>query len=1038
MSSTELEKSTNATSFVNLPVDDGSLTTPMAIGVGKANAGDISMSDEEGRVITTLESPKYTFTSTASKDTVIIHSQTIIRPAKAGLKELDKAGKDASSAKKTEDLLAKMKSRLSKQIDLKLVTPPKSQQSPAQGDTSGSIEIPHDLILSSDIPQTPLSSAAAAKELEDHDLIAILEGDDVEITENATEIEVRVGRGEDGSYNDDQVLEEIQISFVDEQDVEQEQKDREKEIAMRQMANLPILPKGRRPKSKTQVPFPVIPKSPNGPPKLVTIKGQTTIKPVPRPIVIKNEPEDEISPLKKHIPVSKPVPKVTPVAIHKARIMSPPATPKTVIPAPKPSPKDIINSLVSDWDDEPIVLKEEQLSPAKQSPKQPRVSTMGPPPMGPPSIEEPPKRSRIIKKKIIWDPDNPETHMSFASFVKSNRARTQPEEPEHKDTPVTARPPGTGFRRKRAESVAVHMIKDTPYIPPPFLKRARTPEPVNKTIRPISIPKGPTITRKKKSEIEKLLGDEGAINMLYDVECENSNKDLLKDADINLDSDDEDEKLQAKAKIITDAVIKQGTSPNETSTHVPRVRTKRASTPQQQTSVSPAPTLTTTVTTTRKSAGTAGSGPGRKRKQTSASDDWDYVYSSRKTNDDAMIIRRRSNSSYSSSTSPRRLSVEQQAATNETPTEPAESTSFEFVKPSSKISPKPGNIKLDSSLVANMKGKLSKALGNKPNVNDALNVSIPSSSSAREPPEKKAKVSPKPKVMKSETITTTVKVAENGNSSLSGESTQDKLDELKLSELSCKLCGNYAEVVLAPKETKLKDVFTVELMNELKDVLNSLKNDPIIRVVLIRSTGKHFSRGIDVSYLIQPNAEKRKNAAQVFSGHLRNFLQILASFNKPLVAAVHGDVLGLGVTMLPLFEVVIAQDNSTFYTPYAVFGQLPEAMKIFSTSKNLKPKAITDLLYLGKKISATTALDYGIITDVVASEKLQDRANSITKKLASLSSQAHKSIKSNLRQELLGRLYEQLVSEQKKLCQQWVTPECQEKFKQFVSRGGEW
>lgn len=72
----------------------------------------------------------------------------------------------------------------------------------------------------------------------------------------------------------------------------------------------------------------------------------------------------------------------------------------------------------------------------------------------------------------------------------------------------------------------------------------------------------------------------------------------------------------------------------------------------------------------------------------------------------------------------------------------------------------------------------------------------------------------------------------------------------------------------------------------------------------------------------------------------RNFLQTMATFNKPLVAAIHGDMVGLGVTMLPLFDVVIAQDSSTFQTPYGILGHLPEAMKIFTSTKNLKPRAV--------------------------------------------------------------------------------------------------
>ena len=56
----------------------------------------------------------------------------------------------------------------------------------------------------------------------------------------------------------------------------------------------------------------------------------------------------------------------------------------------------------------------------------------------------------------------------------------------------------------------------------------------------------------------------------------------------------------------------------------------------------------------------------------------------------------------------------------------------------------------------------------------------------------------------------------------------------------------------------------------------------------------------------------------------RDFLKCLAGFPKPLIAGVHGPTVGLGVTMLPLFDMVFASDKATFHTPYARLGQVPE------------------------------------------------------------------------------------------------------------------
>ena len=55
----------------------------------------------------------------------------------------------------------------------------------------------------------------------------------------------------------------------------------------------------------------------------------------------------------------------------------------------------------------------------------------------------------------------------------------------------------------------------------------------------------------------------------------------------------------------------------------------------------------------------------------------------------------------------------------------------------------------------------------------------------------------------------------------------------------------------------------------------------------------------------------------------RDFLRMLIHFPKPLIAGVNGSAMGLGVTMLPLFDMVYAADNAEFYLPYYKLGQVP-------------------------------------------------------------------------------------------------------------------
>lgn len=83
---------------------------------------------------------------------------------------------------------------------------------------------------------------------------------------------------------------------------------------------------------------------------------------------------------------------------------------------------------------------------------------------------------------------------------------------------------------------------------------------------------------------------------------------------------------------------------------------------------------------------------------------------------------------------------------------------------------------------------------------------------------------------------------------------------------------------------------------------------------------------IDINYL---------KTDRFFFFFFREFIKTLANFNKPIVAGIQGAAVGLGVTMLPLFDLVIASDKATFSTPYGQLGQIPEGAAILTLSQTI-------------------------------------------------------------------------------------------------------
>lgn len=64
----------------------------------------------------------------------------------------------------------------------------------------------------------------------------------------------------------------------------------------------------------------------------------------------------------------------------------------------------------------------------------------------------------------------------------------------------------------------------------------------------------------------------------------------------------------------------------------------------------------------------------------------------------------------------------------------------------------------------------------------------------------------------------------------------------------------------------------------------------------------------------------------------------LSDFKKPIIAGVHAATIGLGVTLLPYCDLVVASDKASFYTPYVKLGQTPEGSPTYTfprISRNL-------------------------------------------------------------------------------------------------------
>ena len=172
-----------------------------------------------------------------------------------------------------------------------------------------------------------------------------------------------------------------------------------------------------------------------------------------------------------------------------------------------------------------------------------------------------------------------------------------------------------------------------------------------------------------------------------------------------------------------------------------------------------------------------------------------------------------------------------------------------------------------------------------------------------------------------------------------------------------------------------KNSITSDMYGALADGLAQAQEDASVRVVLLQGHETVFSAGNDINdFLDKPPAGQD---SPVF-----RFLRGIATFTKPLLAAVCGPAVGVGTTMLFHCDLVYAGDNAAFSMPFVNLGLCPEAASSLLVPQMLGYHRAAEALMLGEPFFAEAALEVGLVNRVVPPTEANGYANAQAKKLA--------------------------------------------------------
>lgn len=221
------------------------------------------------------------------------------------------------------------------------------------------------------------------------------------------------------------------------------------------------------------------------------------------------------------------------------------------------------------------------------------------------------------------------------------------------------------------------------------------------------------------------------------------------------------------------------------------------------------------------------------------------------------------------------------------------------------------------------------------------------------------------------------------------------------------------------------NALTRNMYAELAKELNSADQEFGIRAVILTSEGGSFTGGNDISDFLEhpPTSEDSTVAA---------FLSAIHNFTKPLIAAVKGNAVGVGTTMLLHCDLVVASEDAKFSLPFTSLGLVPEAGSSFLLPRLVGYQRAAEMFLTGESFDANYGLEVGLV-NYIASDPYE-KARELALKIAKQPPQAVINTKALMKAQVHDSVAAVMKAEFEIFALALQSEEARSAFMQFLSR----
>lgn len=246
--------------------------------------------------------------------------------------------------------------------------------------------------------------------------------------------------------------------------------------------------------------------------------------------------------------------------------------------------------------------------------------------------------------------------------------------------------------------------------------------------------------------------------------------------------------------------------------------------------------------------------------------------------------------------------------------------------------------------------------------------------------------------------------------------------------------GSIARITLNRPESL--NAVSAQLGSDLTAALKKAAGDASVRVIVLDGAGRGFCSGGDLKAMAGGISSAAGQTEQL-GAILRNFHEVIRALygmEIPVVAALHGPVVGAGMSIALCCDIRIAADDATFCQAFIRLGLTPDGGSSWLLPRAAGAARAAQLMMTADTIDARRALEWGLVSQVVAAGQHVSSAMELARRIAGYSGSAMRGLKRLIRVSEQNSFPTQMDAEVDAQVANAATPEFRAALAEFVAR----